>query len=609
MQSARVDELAGQLVPRARAGAGDVRQPDHARVRQLDQRPGEMPGERRRADLVVDDGELVALRRQVQDGGRKARSAGAEQPGRADDRVLARRLQRDLELTGQLRSPVHRQRPRRVGLEIRLALDAVEHVVTRDVDHPRAAPRGRTRHVPGAGAVDGEGPILIGLGAVDVSPRGTVDDYVGARLADRALHRLVVGHVEIGARQRHRLVTGRAGGIVHVLPQHPRAAGDQKPHKQQRVNGRPRSVRVARMGERTKYTPGTFSWADVATTDQEAAKSFYGELFGWQTEDTPAGEGVVYTMAIVDGKPVAAISPQPQQQRDAGVPPMWNCYITVESADDALERARKLGATVHAPAFDVFDAGRMGVIQDPQGGFFEVWEPKQHIGAQLVNGPGLLSWNELASPDPDGSAGFYTELFGWTVEPMEESPMQYLVVKNSEGHANGGIRAAAEQEPTHWLAYFGTDALDDAVSKVTELGGTILMEPMDVGAGNRIAAARDPQGAVFALYAGALRRLAILGRVRRRGLMVVLVLAVAGCGTRQPVRSSTVAHTTPQATGARAAAGPSAGDRPAAGAAPGVSGPAPQAQAQAAVSVGPGQGPLPQPTSTARSAASSPPAA
>src|SRR5438270_7941699 len=173
------------------------------------------------------------------------------------------------------------------------------------------------------------------------------------------------------------------------------------------------------MGERTKYTPGTFSWTDLTTTDQEAAKAFYAELFGWQTEDMPAGEGVNYTMCSLEGKPVAAISPQPEQQRDAGVPPAWNSYITVESADEALEKAKNLSATIHAPAFDVFDVGRMGVVQDPQGAFFLVWEPKRHIGATLVNTPGALCWNELASPDLDASLAFYSELFGWTGEPLE----------------------------------------------------------------------------------------------------------------------------------------------------------------------------------------------
>ena len=48
------------------------------------------------------------------------------------------------------------------------------------------------------------------------------------------------------------------------------------------------------MGERTSYEPGTFSWADVSTTDQDGAKSFYSGLFGWQADDQPVGDGVTY---------------------------------------------------------------------------------------------------------------------------------------------------------------------------------------------------------------------------------------------------------------------------------------------------------------------------
>jgi uncharacterized protein len=33
------------------------------------------------------------------------------------------------------------------------------------------------------------------------------------------------------------------------------------------------------MGERTDYAPGTFSWADLATTDPAAAKAFYAGEF------------------------------------------------------------------------------------------------------------------------------------------------------------------------------------------------------------------------------------------------------------------------------------------------------------------------------------------
>jgi predicted enzyme related to lactoylglutathione lyase len=260
---------------------------------------------------------------------------------------------------------------------------------------------------------------------------------------------------------------------------------------------------LASMGERTSYRPGTFCWTDLTTTDQPAAKAFYGGLFGWEAEDMPAGEGVFYSMMRVGGKDVAAISPQPQPQRDAGAPPVWNSYVSVENADAIVERAKELGGTAHAAAFDVFEAGRTAVIQDPQGAYFLIWQPRRHFGAALVNAPGALVWNELASPDLDASTAFYSGLFGWTVAPFEGSPMRYLSIKNGEAN-NGGIR---ELSPPgigpHWLVYFGVEDIDAALAKAGELGGTTMFGPQDIQIA-KIAVVKDPQGAFFALYAGQL---------------------------------------------------------------------------------------------------------
>jgi predicted enzyme related to lactoylglutathione lyase len=255
------------------------------------------------------------------------------------------------------------------------------------------------------------------------------------------------------------------------------------------------------MGERTQYTPGTFSWADLSTTDQTAAKEFYSGLFGWEADDLPVGDDAVYSMMKAGGRNAAAISAQPQQQLDAGVPPMWNSYVTVESADDAAAKAKELGASVHAGPFDVMDAGRMAVIQDPQGAFFMVWEAKDNIGAGIVNGPGAMSWNELASPDPTASASFYGDLFGWTAQDIEDMPTQYMVVRVGE-RANGGIRAMGKDpSPPHWLVYFGIDDLEAGLAKAKELGGNVMAGPIDIGIA-RIGIVQDPQGAMFALYSG-----------------------------------------------------------------------------------------------------------
>jgi hypothetical protein len=256
------------------------------------------------------------------------------------------------------------------------------------------------------------------------------------------------------------------------------------------------------MGERTQYTPGTFSWVDLTTTDQAGAKDFYSGLFGWEITDNPVGDDMVYSMATIGGKSVAAISPQPQQQREMGAPPVWNSYITVASADAAAAKAGELGATVHAPAFDVMDVGRMAVIQDPQGAFFEVWEPKTNIGAELVNANGCLCWNELATPDVDASTKFYSDLFGWGSSEMDMGGEKYVVV-SVDGHSNGGIQGRVPPEaPPHWLVYFGTDDLEATLAKASELGGTTVFPATEIGDGNRIAVVRDPQGGYFALYAG-----------------------------------------------------------------------------------------------------------
>jgi predicted enzyme related to lactoylglutathione lyase len=258
------------------------------------------------------------------------------------------------------------------------------------------------------------------------------------------------------------------------------------------------------MAERTEYTPGTFSWTDLSTTDQDAAKRFYADLFGWTYTDNPVGENSFYSMAGIGDKHVAAIATQPQQQLDAGVPPSWNSYITVQSADETLARARELGATVHADAFDVMEAGRMGVIQDPQGAYVLVWEPKAHLGAGLVNAPGALSWNELSTSDMDGSTSFYSDLFGWTVTPVEGMETPYSAIKNSADHSNGGIRPTMPPDsPPFWLVYFAVEDLDRTLTKVGELGGNVILGSTDIGLA-KIGVVQDPQGAVFALYDGQL---------------------------------------------------------------------------------------------------------
>lgn len=258
------------------------------------------------------------------------------------------------------------------------------------------------------------------------------------------------------------------------------------------------------MGTRTEYAPGTFCWVDLGTTDADGAKAFYGELFGWEAADIPAGDMGTYSMLRLDGKEVCALYEQPAEMRERGVPPMWLSYVSVESADSAAERARELGGQVHAEPFDVMEVGRMTLLQDPTGAMLAAWEARENPGATLVNDPGTLTWNELATGDMDAAATFYSRLFGWETEQMDTGGgPPYAVIRNG-GRMNGGITSLMPHHgdaPAHWLPYFTVTSTDETASKATGGGGRVLAGPLDVPAG-RIAVLSDAQGAAFAVYQG-----------------------------------------------------------------------------------------------------------
>jgi predicted enzyme related to lactoylglutathione lyase len=80
--------------------------------------------------------------------------------------------------------------------------------------------------------------------------------------------------------------------------------------------------------------------------------------------------------------------------------------------------------------------------------------------------------------------------------------MRYLTIKNGQA-TNGGMREKQPQEPPYWLVYFAVEDIESSIAKLTELGGSTIAGPFEMAMA-KIAVAQDPQGAVFALYAGQL---------------------------------------------------------------------------------------------------------
>lgn len=249
------------------------------------------------------------------------------------------------------------------------------------------------------------------------------------------------------------------------------------------------------MPEMTGYRPGVPCWADLSTGEREAALAFYGRLFEWDAVDLGEETGH-YTMFTRAGRQVAAATSGP-----VAVPPHWTTYFSVADADDTARRIEASGGKVLDGPTDVMTAGRMAVFADPTGAVAALWQPGDHIGAQLVNEPGSVVWNELNTSDPDRARSFYGDVLGWD---WAGSP-DYAEARIDDRPV-AGVMARPETMPAgvpdHWLVYFASANLDRDVERVPALGGSVAVGPMDIEGTGRFAIVVDPHGAAFGLFEG-----------------------------------------------------------------------------------------------------------
>lgn len=248
--------------------------------------------------------------------------------------------------------------------------------------------------------------------------------------------------------------------------------------------------------EITRYAPGTPSWVDIGVPDLAAAGAFYGGLFGWELEE-PAADAGGYANARLRGKPVAGFGPQ----MNPG-PPHWSTYVTVDDVEATSELVTANGGSVIVAAMDVLEVGRMAIFADDTGSVFSVWQPGTHIGSELVNEPGTLTWNELTTRNPAEAKAFYGAVFGWEPDDHPMGDFDYTEWK-LDGKVVGGMIPMVgpmwpAELPNHWMVYFGSSDTDATCARATELGGSVQVAPFDTPAG-KVAVLNDPAGAPFSV--------------------------------------------------------------------------------------------------------------
>ncbi|GGG58514.1 hypothetical protein GCM10011374_21680 [Kocuria dechangensis] len=258
------------------------------------------------------------------------------------------------------------------------------------------------------------------------------------------------------------------------------------------------------MAERNEPWPaGTPCWADLMVTDLGRTQAFYREVLGWSfTEPLPDFGG--YCNALVDGQPVAGLSPTPEDM--TGHPNVWSVYLATDDIEADADNAIAAGAKLLLPPVKVGPFGSMGMWADPTGAIFGMWQAGEHTGFRVVDEPGAVTWCDLTTPDRETARRFYAEVFGYTYQDIGEGggeggvPYALFTVPGGDrpGGGIGGTDPGEENAVAVWSVCFQIVDVDDAVRRVLDAGGSVMEHPFDFQYG-RLALVAGPDREAFAL--------------------------------------------------------------------------------------------------------------
>lgn len=262
------------------------------------------------------------------------------------------------------------------------------------------------------------------------------------------------------------------------------------------------------MTQQTRRPEGAPAWIDLATPDREGTHRFYGELFGWTFTDQGEEFGH-YEMirapeagdALVGGYMCSTGTTCP----DGGpVPIEWSVYLTSHDLDATLARVPGAGGRAVMDPMPVGDQGTMTFVVDPAGTRVGLWQPGTLDGGDLPLAPGTPVWFEAMTTEFDASLAFYRDALGWDVHWTSGAPgsgeeWRYVTLGGGDGALAGLCDASAviDTDP-YWRVYLSTVDIDGDLTRIADLGASVLDGPMDSPFG-RLATIRDPQGATFQL--------------------------------------------------------------------------------------------------------------
>jgi predicted enzyme related to lactoylglutathione lyase len=246
------------------------------------------------------------------------------------------------------------------------------------------------------------------------------------------------------------------------------------------------------------HVPGKFIWADMFTSDTDAAATFYCGLLGWTQAPVEQKDRSYIILSNGDHPVAGLVLRSASSQKRSGV---WIGYISVANARDAVAAAVAAGGTEHAPARNFPARGFQAIITDVEGSPVGILQSTSGDPADDEPNVGEWNWFELYSLKARTTANFYATAFGYKVEEDTRTEKSNHLLLSSGGQTRAGVAPlpASPDSAAGWLPCVRVADIEATVAKTASLGGSVVVAPRPAALGSRFAVVSDPTGGTVGL--------------------------------------------------------------------------------------------------------------
>jgi len=248
------------------------------------------------------------------------------------------------------------------------------------------------------------------------------------------------------------------------------------------------------------HLSGKLIWADLATPDPDAARRFYGELFGWTFTSVGSGKQA-YALAHIDGAAIAGIVRRTDRAKERSRS-RWIPFLSARDVPATERAVTRAGGKSLIASRNIAARGTLAVLADSEGAVFGALDSTSGDPGDYLPEVGEWIWAQLLSRNADKAAAFYAGLAGYVPVEAESAATSRSLLLTRDGYARASILQIPpghDELPPDWLLYVRVADVSKASASAERLGGRVLLAAQPGLYEGRVAVIADPGGAPVGL--------------------------------------------------------------------------------------------------------------